>query len=459
MIELLEMCGFTAAEAGKELPRFRQVFDRLGINEEDINRGKKRLAEYYDIELAAVRKIFRFCLREMADSVMAREDGKEKVIFGFMAPIFDVIGAAAMARSRDVYAAHQCWAYLMTVGSIFGKTVKVLETAEQSWLKSGAVTHCGNVKTLLGLLESSLLPRPDLLVSTGFSCETAPKTLDLLQEVYDIPVHCFDSCQDRELVEYDQASKRMIELAARSLRTFTSRVGELVGFPITDNMLREVLDVKKEFNLAMDRLHFLIENSDPLLLGPAHQSLLMAFGSLTIRLEEIPEATVVLNDLIKDLENRAGKGEGVVAGGAPRILTILPMHHADPRLEHLVEEMGLALVATDFGFNIPYEGDTGDPYIEMSVHLMGSMASCLPRRIPLIIENCRRLKIDGVLNTYHVGCRTVAGDALMIGEAIGKELGIPVLNLEWESFDPRVFDKDSYTWQLETFKTLLNYRL
>ena len=171
-----------------------------------------------------------------------------------------------------------------------------------------------------------------------------------------------------------------------------------------------------------------------------------------------PRGDADLSQEIRKLEKRAEKGEGIAAKGAPRILTILPMHHADPRLEHLVGEMGMALAATDFGFNIPYDGDTTDPCIEMSVHLMSSMASCLPRRIPLIVEGCRRLKIDGILNTYHVGCRTVAGDALMIGEAIEKELGIPVLNLEWENFDPRVFDKDSFTWQLETFKTLMHGR-
>jgi len=56
----------------------------------------------------------------------------------------------------------------------------------------------------------------------------------------------------------------------------------------------------------------------------------------------------------------------------------------------------------------------------------------------LLIEGCRKLKIDGVLDRYHSGCRTVVGDALLISGAFEKELGIPVLVLEWENFDPGI---------------------
>ena len=235
-------------------------------------------------------------------------------------------------------------------------------------------------------------------------------------------------------------------------------VGEVVGFEITDDKLRTVLTAKNEINEAMDRLGDIRENSDPLVLSATHDSLLMALNSLTLTLEELPEATDALNTLCVELQARVDSGVGGVAEGAPRVLTILPAHHADPRLEHLVGELGISLAASDFWFMVPYQGDKSDPYVEMSQHLQGSMASCLSRRIPLIIEGCRRLKIDGLLNTYHVGCRTVAGDAVMIGEAVGRELGIPVLSLEWENFDSRVYNQEQYQRRLEVFKSMMDSR-
>ena len=86
-----------------------------------------------------------------------------------------------------------------------------------------------------------------------------------------------------------------------------------------------------------------------------------------------------------------------------------------------------------------------------------SLPLTLPGRIPLIIEGCKRLNVDGVLDRYHVGCRSVTGDALLIEEAIRKELGIPVLLMEWENFDPRIYSREQNNWKysLEAFKTIM----
>ena len=70
-------------------------------------------------------------------------------------------------------------------------------------------------------------------------------------------------------------------------------------------------------------------------------------------------------------------------------------------------------------------------------------------------DACKRLHVDGVLDHYHVGCRSVAGDALIIKDAITKELGIPVLLLEWDKFDPRVYNHEQFKTRLELFKSMI----
>ena len=85
-----------------------------------------------------------------------------------------------------------------------------------------------------------------------------------------------------------------------------------------------------------------------------------------------------------------------------------------------------------------------DPYEAMSQYLQASLILHLGGRISIILDACKRLHVDGVLDHYHVGCRSVAGDALIIKDAITKELGIPVLLLEWENFDPRVYNHEQY---------------
>ena len=46
-------------------------------------------------------------------------------------------------------------------------------------------------------------------------------------------------------------------------------------------------------------------------------------------------------------------------------------------------------------------------------------------------------------------------DAMLIEEAVRKELGIPVLLLEWENFDPRVYNHEEYKRKLEVFKAMM----
>ena len=51
------------------------------------------------------------------------------------------------------------------------------------------------------------------------------------------------------------------------------------------------------------------------------------------------------------------------------------------------------------------------------------------------------------------------GDALLIKDAIIKELGIPVLLMEWEGFDPRVYNEEQLRKRFELFRdAMLNNR-
>ena len=46
-------------------------------------------------------------------------------------------------------------------------------------------------------------------------------------------------------------------------------------------------------------------------------------------------------------------------------------------------------------------------------------------------------------------------DALIIKDAITRQLGIPVLLLECEGFDPRVYNEEQYRRKIELFKEVL----
>ena len=457
MIELLRLCGYEEQEIKADLPRVEKAFNKLGITAEDIERAKQRLNKYYDIELKGVQKILRLCMQELVNWMLAREEGKTKFIYGFMVTgFFDTIGAALVSKSKEVYVGNLCPLFQLILGSIFGKIVPILEAAEERWLKAGAMAHCGNVKTLVGLITQDLIPRPDLLVNSGVLCETAPKTLDLLHELYGINTYCYDTCQDRDIRDYTEETKRAADLLLKSSMRLIQKIEEIVGFEITDDMVREADEAKRQVGKAINNLQHLVESSDPLVISANHQGLWMQLLFLALSIDRLPEATDAINTLCEEMQERIDKGVGVVEKGAPRIVAILPSHYTDPSLDYMVGEMGMALITTDMLFPSSDLVDLKNPYEKLSADgVQTSLHNSLSRRVVSIIEGCKTLKVDGIMDRFHIGCRTVTADSLMIKDAITKKLGIPVLMVERDDFDPRVCNREQYEKNLEVFKTIL----
>ena len=142
----------------------------------------------------------------------------------------------------------------------------ILEAAESEWLKTGEVRHCANVKICAGLLTLGLIPKPDLLVTSGQLCDIAPKTVDLLHELYNIPAYYFDTCQDAAFKEYPDL-KRPGKLLAKSLRNLSHRIEEVAGFEITDDMVMETINSRSQLGQAVRNLQTLLESSDPIVLA------------------------------------------------------------------------------------------------------------------------------------------------------------------------------------------------
>jgi hypothetical protein len=461
MIELLKLCGYETQEIEADLHRVERAFSKLGINnEEDIERAKQRLKKYYAVELHGIRKMLRLCMRELVNFMLAKEEGKTKFLYGFMVTdYFNVVSYALATNYKEIYTVNQCGLVQFVLGSIFGKIVPVLEAAEQRWLKAGKVAHCGNVKTIVGLLTLDLIPKPDLLVSSGILCETAPKTLNILNELYGIPVGYYDACQDREYGNYIDDTKRMAGLLVKSSKMLNRKIEEAVGCEITDAMIFEAYEDRKQLRSVLGNLSDLIAMSDPLPISANHQGLYMLISFFALGKDKIAEAIDAMETLHSELQERVDKGIGVVEKGAPRIIAMLPSHYTDPSLDYMLCEVGLALIGTDMPLRLPGVEGLEDPFEIMAVDgVQLGLHNSLSRRVATIIDGCKKLKIEGVLDRIHLGCRTVVADSLIIKDAITEALDIPVMMVERDDFDPRVCNKEQYRRQLELFKHVLESR-
>ncbi|HEX76096.1 MAG TPA: hypothetical protein G4O12_05885, partial [Dehalococcoidia bacterium] len=81
--ELLKLCGFEDDEIKKEKPRIDKAFQKLGIGPEDMETAKNWVRQNHDVELLGVRKLLGAWLKELIDLVLARDEGKKVVYYGF----------------------------------------------------------------------------------------------------------------------------------------------------------------------------------------------------------------------------------------------------------------------------------------------------------------------------------------------------------------------------------------
>ena len=415
MLELLELCGFDQGERQVQLPRMQTVFARLGITETDVQTAKDRLHLYYDMDASGVRRMMGGLLKDMADIVLLRDEGARKVIHSCMAPGFEVLGTAINTNSEDVRLTYPNFTFMAVLGGIFGKFVPVLEEAERLWLRGGVVRHCGMVKARVGLISLGFHPRPDLTVTTGYLCDTSPKSNEIMEEVFGIPAYCVDHVQDRHMAEYPDAGRATV-LAAKGMRRFSEIVQRELGFEVTDDMVWRAIEARKPLAQAMDRVLEIIRFSDPSPLGSTHLNVLAAFGRAVYEESDIPPAVDVLNTLHCELQDRVRQGVGATPKGAPRVLVLCPQHHSDPRFEHLANGLGLNIVASDFNFSSGQDRsgagiiDSSDPYDVICQHPHGTPGQCLGGRRLIVLDACRRLAINGVIDHYHVGCRYMAAE-------------------------------------------------
>jgi benzoyl-CoA reductase/2-hydroxyglutaryl-CoA dehydratase subunit BcrC/BadD/HgdB len=459
MRELLDLFGYDADEIVAESVRVSQAFERLGITQEDIESTKKRLIGYYDLELVGVRKMLGLYLRDMVDLVLARDEGKTKVIYAIMAEGFDLIASAFGSKVRELFVSWPESLFEVLFGpGCFDKLVPILEAAENTWLKAGVVGHCANVKALVGALEMKLIPEPDMLVVSGFLCETAPKTIDILHEIYEVPMTYFGTCLDREAGEDTETEADRVRVAAIHMREVVAKLEEVLGVEISDEDVVEQVKGKRILRDNLQRIHEMIDSGEQVLMSAANESIVFLSARLAANVANVPRLAEATTLLRQELEDRAASGFSLAESSAPRLFVLVPASFTDPRLEHLIEDSGMVVASTEIDCFWP-EGQrtpprlegTPDVYEGVCSYLYDSKTRKLAERIQIIEQVCKRLNVDGVICRSHVGCRTIHGDVLMVKEALTRDLGLPAMVLEYESFDPRFYDHESLKSKFEIF--------
>jgi benzoyl-CoA reductase/2-hydroxyglutaryl-CoA dehydratase subunit BcrC/BadD/HgdB len=453
--DLLTLCGFEAEEVEQERPRAEKAFERLGIGPEDMETADSWVRQNHDVTLQGVRKLLGAWLKELIDVVLAKDEGKKVVYFGF--PAITGPGLMLSASSEDVLVTAPDMVLDHTMGQIFNKLTPILEAGEANGLPPGHAL-CSLWQAKIGGIIKGMIPVPDLALASSYSCDMGSKADDLVTALYGVPIAYIDGVMDSPWGEYPDYLPERVQYLGTQINQALKKAEEVLDIEISPDAWEKSQKGSRPFVNNLLRLLELMR-ADPVPVSIAELELLEALpGSSTGR--GIREGIKGMEILIHELEGRVKAGIGATQKGAPRVMMGLG-HCSDPRVTHLAEDVGLAVPLTKvlcwvggppikIEKNYPTPGETMAAY-ELAAGLFHGTDGAM-KRYEMAVDV---MKLDGFIVTYLYNCRPSATASHNQKKYLEEKTGLPVLSLEIDDFDSRTYSAASLRTKVETFANML----
>jgi hypothetical protein len=459
--ELLRLCGFEESEAVSEKHRIQKAFLKIGFGSDDIKVAVDFVSRNHPVEFIGVRKLLGAWLKEMIDLLLAKEEGKKIVFYGF--PTIMGPGMSLALSSDEIYCCCPDVVLCHSLGQIFNKLTPVLEAGEKNGLPPGHAL-CTLQMIRVGGLALGIIPVPDLVLTSSYYCDMGSKTDELLHDRYGHPAIYIDGCMDSLWGEFPHYDEERVQFLGNNLNAAFEKAGELLGTQITWKHLEKAGAIGLEYMDLLGQLTELMK-ADPLpVSGTAIELGTFLMSGCTGRSRK--EGPPALRILIEEVKDRVKRGVGVVEKGAPRVLLLLG-HFSDPSIEHLYEESGLADAAMLFSLPVSladypetrYE-TMGEVLAEREMRLgwYHSSFGFAKRAEQIVKKVADEFSIDGIIWNYTYNCRPMAQTSHFAKKWLEENTGLPILSLEMDYYDNRYYGTGALRTKVETFAHMLKSR-
>jgi hypothetical protein len=455
--DLLKLCGFEDSEIDKERPRIEQAFQKLELGPEDMKQAERWVRQNHDIELLGVRKLLRAWLLELVDLVLAKEEGKKLVYYGFPS-IQGPSMAIKAASQREIYCACPDVILCHTLGQIFNKLTPVLEAGEANGLPPGHGL-CSLQQIRNGGMAKGIIPVPDLVTGSSYYCDMGSKADELLHEVYGHRAIYVDGSMDSKWGEYSHYLPERVQFLGAQLDKLFATVKEVLGVEVTRNAWDKAMATSQHLYQAIYELTRLMR-ADPMPVSPVASGLALHLtsGCTGRAMSDGPEAVDIL---CQEVKQRIDKGIGVVEKGAPRVM-IFTTHFSDPGAVHMMADAGLAVSAT-LATVPPPEIPPSATYASLGQEIADrEMRRGAYHSSYSIVKRCEAavtaFEIDGFIWNYIYNCRPMAQTSHFLKKWLEEKTGVPTLSLEIDLYDSRNYSAAALGTKVEAFAEMLRAR-
>ena len=455
--ELLKLCGWEEEQVAREKPRLDEAFRILGLGPEEMKTAEERVRAGYDIDLMGVRKALGVWIGGLVDVVLSKKEGKKVVYYSFP-PLGGLGGRISAIGKGEILCVCPEFILDIALGAIFDTIDPIMEAGEERALPPGRAL-CAMNKIRVGAISKGIIPVPDLLLASSFYCDQGGQTDEWLHEVYGVPWVVMDNVMDSAWGEFPYIAPERLSYMAAEIEEGWTEAAKILGEEPDEKDWGEYATLYGEFMAGIEKTNSAMRADPP----PISQSnlQLVRFLRNATSYDRFPDAVKAIDVLTSELQERVQEGAGPLPVGSPRVCSFL-IPQRDQSVAHLIEKAGIAIPVTFLSYDA-YTGmlDAGYTTIaeksaqtELSRGLYHSTSAILHWTKKAVED----FDLDGVLWSQPIHCRPMASSGFVLKKAIEAEMRIPVLILEVDWYDNRVFSGETMRTKIETFGHVLAAR-
>lgn len=302
-------------------------------------------------------------------------------------------------------------------------------------------TLCSYHKTLIGLAESGVLPKPRFIVNTTLACDANTLTFRRLASHYGVPHFTLDVpyAADRDAVGY----------LAQQLRDLRDFIGEATGREFSENHLKEAVARSAR---SLENYRRYLEMRASKYLRDEMTSEMYSVFALHVLLGT-PQVEAYTEKLLANTRGAPARGKEL------RLLWAHTLPYWEDGLRRLLNfNKRCQVIACDMTFDALVPTDPEHPFESMARRIVqNTFNGSAMRRIEALCGAAKQLQVDGVVYFCHWGCKQTMGAAQLAKNTLESE-GFPTLVLDGDGCDRSNMSAGQMMTRIQAFIEMLEGR-
>lgn len=321
---------------------------------------------------------------------------------------------------------------------------------------------CGYLRNIIGYIYGMMeqkgqplwLPEPDILISFGGGCIPAMKIFQILEEKFP-RAHIFRA--DLPQVPMEHIKDYHLKYAVSVIKELIAFLEQKTGRRMDYERLQEVVSLSDQACVLWDEI-VSFRQTIPTPFSAAEIGLMFVM----VTLQGTRQAVEYLTRVRDEVREKSFRKEGVIPNEELRLFwDNIPLWY-NLKLFNYFEQFNAVVVAETYSAAWSMRLDPAKPLESLAYKSLISypMVSCISinKRIKMVLDACRKYKIDGVVFHNNKSCKPITLGQMLIKDALKKELDIPSVVIEADHMDARNFSKGQFQSRVEAFLEMLQER-